>query len=179
MYYPKSKIQEGLYTSGNEFIISSTKEKYAGYYYATYDGKYYTGQSPTDSSLLLIKPQDSIKDISTRGPEFYYPVITEADYNNGYITRYFSKRVNGDATNILEITEKDYDRYTDTLEVLYITTQLDWKISGPLYDDFSNPNMPVYGVVDTNKRMIKLKEKEIPCLGLYLHNLTQFYEGQI
>ena len=45
-YYPKSQIKTGLYTKGNEFIISNNKESYKGYYWVTSTGEFYTGKTP-------------------------------------------------------------------------------------------------------------------------------------
>lgn len=48
MYYPKSQITPNLYTNGDEFIISSTKEIYSGYYFLVSTGQYFTGKNPDD-----------------------------------------------------------------------------------------------------------------------------------
>ena len=39
MYYPKSQIKPNLYTNGEEFILSTTKETYKGPYYKISSGK--------------------------------------------------------------------------------------------------------------------------------------------
>ena len=33
MYYPKSQIKTNLYTNGVEYILSTTKSGYSGFYY--------------------------------------------------------------------------------------------------------------------------------------------------
>jgi hypothetical protein len=61
MYYPKSQLKTNLYTNGGEYILSTTKENYKGYYYETSSGTKYTGKTPQDGSntlLLLPPPQD-------------------------------------------------------------------------------------------------------------------------
>ena len=50
MYYPKSKIQTNLYTNGYELAYLSTLDNYVGFYYKTYDGKYFSGKSNPTSS---------------------------------------------------------------------------------------------------------------------------------
>lgn len=173
MYYPKAKILSSQYTSGNDFILKSTQERYKGYYYATYDGRYFTGKEPNSSSLELSKV-NQINNDSSFTPSFHYPKISDLDKQRGYITRYFTKRVNGDAGTINEV---NLDTFIEaSSQVLYNAITLDWKITGPLYDDLSNMNYPKYGVVDTNSRMLKLKEKDMPGISLYLKNLTQFYQ---
>ena len=43
MYYPKSQILPNLYTNGEEYIYSSNSKEYIGSYFATADGKFFTG----------------------------------------------------------------------------------------------------------------------------------------
>jgi len=57
MYYPQSQIKANLYTNGNEYILSTTKENYKGYFYEVSNGSKYTGKSPSDPpNILLISP---------------------------------------------------------------------------------------------------------------------------
>jgi hypothetical protein len=57
MYFPKSQIKSNLYTNGGEYILSTTKESYVGYYYETSKGTTYTGKTPQDGpNIILIKP---------------------------------------------------------------------------------------------------------------------------
>ena len=57
MYYPKFKIITNLFTNTKEFVIKETNSVYTGFYWKTYDGKFYTGKSPDDSSKELEKIQ--------------------------------------------------------------------------------------------------------------------------
>jgi hypothetical protein len=55
-YYPKSQLKLNLYTNGGEYILSTTKELYIGYYYQTSANTSYTGKTPEDgTNILLIK----------------------------------------------------------------------------------------------------------------------------
>jgi|TARA_B110000967_G_scaffold53125_1_gene54436 hypothetical protein len=59
MYYPKSQIQEGLYTSGGEYMIVSTSEPYTGYYYQVSNNQRFTGKNPStppNNQLVNIPP---------------------------------------------------------------------------------------------------------------------------
>jgi len=58
MYYPKSQIKTELYTNGGEYILSTTKENYIGYYFEISSGKKYTGKTPQDGPNipLLLSP---------------------------------------------------------------------------------------------------------------------------
>ena len=48
MYFPKSQIKTNLYTNGEDFVLSTTKSKYVGYYWTNSSGKYYSGKTPDD-----------------------------------------------------------------------------------------------------------------------------------
>ncbi len=56
-YYPSSQIKPNQYTNGGEYILSTTKENYKGYYYETSSGTKYTGKTPQDGpNIQLITP---------------------------------------------------------------------------------------------------------------------------
>jgi len=56
LYYPSSQIKPNLYTNGGEYILSSTKEDYKGFYYKTSKGTKYTGKNPQNKlNILLIE----------------------------------------------------------------------------------------------------------------------------
>jgi hypothetical protein len=58
MYYPNSQIETGLYTNGQEYVLSSTKESYIGYYWKTSSGKLYTGKTPQDKNIQELLPAE-------------------------------------------------------------------------------------------------------------------------
>lgn len=55
-YYPKSQIESNLFTPGGSYKIFVTGEPYQGDYYATSNGKKYTGKFPGDGQNLEIVP---------------------------------------------------------------------------------------------------------------------------
>ena len=55
-YYPKSQIKTNLKTSGDEFILSSTREKYIGFYYEVSNGDKFAGKTPENGSNILLLP---------------------------------------------------------------------------------------------------------------------------
>lgn len=59
-YYPLSQIQTNLFTTNDkEFVVKSTNNFYAGKYWGTSDGKFFTGEGPQDTtSLELIKSKE-------------------------------------------------------------------------------------------------------------------------
>ena len=48
MYIPKNKISTNLYSRNDDLVYKFNQKKYTGYYYKTYDGKYFTGKNPND-----------------------------------------------------------------------------------------------------------------------------------
>ena len=56
MYYPKSQIKPNLYTNGNEYILSTSKTEYKGYYYEISTGQLYTGKNPSTKPNILLLP---------------------------------------------------------------------------------------------------------------------------
>jgi hypothetical protein len=171
MYYPKSEITPNLSTNGTEFVYVSTGKLYKGPYYATSDGKFYTGAEYSPNAQEIIK--SSIKSVSKSStPINFIPQPSSTDYNNGFFIRYVIKRVNSGIETIKEINETDY--YTIIRNPLYNATQFKWKLTGPLYDDLSNPNMPVYGIIDTNERTLQQQEYIIPGISKFFVNLAQY-----
>jgi hypothetical protein len=61
-YYPLSQIKSNLYTNGDEYILSTTREAYTGYYYRVSNGKKYTGKTPQDGLNILLL--DIVKDLN-------------------------------------------------------------------------------------------------------------------
>jgi hypothetical protein len=53
-YFPKSQIKPNLYTNGDEFSISSTRQPYKGFYYEISSGQKYTGKTPGDGLNQLL-----------------------------------------------------------------------------------------------------------------------------
>lgn len=170
MYYPINKIVTDLFTAGNEFAVAATLRPYKGYYFSTFDGKYFTGNKSAANSVELMKYTVNKSTTSNQQLSFYSPTPSEDDYKKGFIKRYFIKRVNAGIDTIKEISKADYEK--NKKNILYIFTQLDWKITGPLYD--IPGHISVSGIIDTNKRTVIKKEKELPGINFYIKNLSQF-----
>ncbi len=74
MYYPLSQINPNLYTNGDEFVYldpSKNNQPYTGNYFATSNGKFFTGKTPQDvpnnELVRTIKNPDSVSIIDTTG----------------------------------------------------------------------------------------------------------------
>ena len=56
MYYPKNQIETNLYSNG-KLLVKSTSLPYTGFYFSTYDGKYFSGAEPNkgDNITLIVR----------------------------------------------------------------------------------------------------------------------------
>jgi hypothetical protein len=149
MYYPKSQVKPNLYTNGREYILSTTKEEYKGYYYKISTGQLYTGKNPNEPQPILLEPLTSAT-LST--PELFIPdqltkIITSPiqpsptlpnrnipqfnqipptthQQQNGQFTRYFCKR-----NNELKYMEISLDTYT---QLSTKDPQIAWDLYTPI-----------------------------------------------
>lgn len=201
MYYPKNKILENQYTAGKQYIYKSSGKEYIGYYYILSDGRIFNGKNPqyypteelikfkdfsldsiTDPMVLSynkLKKGTSIEKILTYGiiPTFY-PNPTNEEYTLGIITRYFCKPINGNSSNIKEISKDTYEsllyKKGEYDSEFHIITKLPWQISGPLFNVYQGSIVIISGIINTNFNQIKLVERNFPGLSNYLRDLKEF-----
>jgi hypothetical protein len=84
-YYPLSQIKPNLYTNGDEYVLSTTREDYIGYYYEVSNGKKYTGKTPQDgSNILLLDLVKDTNDFPRTSPNS--PGLTPFTYYNSVLT---------------------------------------------------------------------------------------------
>ena len=169
MYYPSSEIELVSYTSGLDFEVKTTGKPYTGYYYATNDGKFFSGKK-YDSTTVEIVPL--VRNLSfgetIQAFNFHYSEPTDADYEKGFFTRYVIKRVNGDLESILEVSESEFNRATK--DPLYNTRSFIWKLTGPLY---TTPE-GIPGITNENQKTLDEVEKTIKEVKKYFTNLAQY-----
>lgn len=198
-YFPKNKILANQYTKGNEFLLDG--KPYVGAYYKTYNGKTYTGRNPIVGSSQEIIPilknnRENYPNINSKGgilldpntqqyinnpniqgletflkPIQFYPQPTDADYQKGYIMRYFAKKRN-DIGYVIEIDKETHlsllneDSVYDY--VTYQTVDVFWQITGPLRDDRKDKQYKIAGIIDTNKRLVETKDRNFRGLIEYI-----------
>jgi hypothetical protein len=169
MYYPQSEIELVSYTSGLDFEVKTTRKPYTGYYYATNDGKFFSGKK-YDSTTVEIVPL--VRNLSfgetIQAFNFHYSEPTDADYEKGFFTRYVIKRVNGDLESILEVSESEFNRANK--DPLYNTRSFIWKLKGPLYT--TSEGIP--GITNENQKTLDEVEKTIKEVKKYFTNLAQY-----
>jgi hypothetical protein len=118
-----------------------------------------------------------------KGREFYsldfpktiVPSPNDIDYENGFINRYFTQRVNDSNSFVFEMSLEEYNLL---LENPYWTlAQMTWRISGPASTVYSNNgSITDIGVVASNAASISIVSSKIKNIGLYLPNLLQFHK---
>lgn len=91
IYYPKTQIRTNLFTNGDEFINSNTKELYVGPYYETSLGQQFTGKNPQDPNTTPLIPisetplnptqttaeNDLVLDVRFTAPNYTYSILTK------------------------------------------------------------------------------------------------------
>jgi hypothetical protein len=108
-------------------------------------------------------------------PKTIVPSPNDIDYENGFINRYFTQRVNDSNSFVFEINLEEYNLL---LENPYWTlAQMTWRISGPTSPVYSNNgSITDIGVVASNAASISIISSKIKNIGLYLPNLLQFHK---
>ena len=84
MYFTKSQIKPNLYTNGGEYILSTTKQDYKGYYYKVSSGQQYTGKTPQDGAniLLLLANKLQFTNPNPSNPLESFPIELTDDEDN-------------------------------------------------------------------------------------------------
>jgi hypothetical protein len=150
-YYPSFRVKTNLNTTGTEFLLNGNP--YAGKYYATYDGKFFTGPNPAigpNQPLEKIENYVNQLAINSTGltgearrqfaiktkaqnidlakslePTSFSPKPTESDYSRGYFYRFFVKKIN-ERGYVKEISEQEFvgiERGTVAYDVSYYQIQ--------------------------------------------------------
>jgi hypothetical protein len=185
-YYPSFATKNNQITKGNEFFLEA--EPYSGKFYYDYKGDAYTGVDSVHGSNLFLTPINNpknkvlsmntrdlssfeieaqqntrIQEFSSRGlePTTYYPQPIDSDYQKGYITRYFAKKIN-QSGYVVEISPSEYVAFTNG-EVMYDISfyqvvSILWKITGPLNTQRISQYDIRAGIIDTNKRLTEAAE---------------------
>lgn len=204
VYYTKAQIQNGLITSGKEWMFTDNVE-YIGQYHRYTTGEVFSQASWTEGKSRQLIPYvdmlsittastdeigmnakvnfeyDSIKNLDIKPssiPNVGRELITDDDLKIGYFVRYFAyKRNDG---RCLELSKEKFNKIgqKDSLDdVMWEKIEIKWKIKGVLNDILdSNNNIVESGVYDTNKRTVALLSEKYPNLKFKLSNYTEYYQ---
>lgn len=190
-YYPKSRYSKPLKSNPNE-IFTMDGKPYDGLYVITFDGEMYTGEKPTKKSLNLqkIEVKDNINSKKINGnienikysnlngnnlqeflePTQYYPIITDKEYEEQRMIRYFAKQRKLRNFKFIEINKEIYD---DIVNQKGIYNYPGWDVMSMLWI-ISNGKLNEDFVKNQNIRITEEKNKQFIGLINYIQNYTQF-----
>lgn len=194
MYFPKSQIITDLTTNGSEFILADSGKSYVGFYFSTYNNKYYTGKTPQDgiTSLLIpiSPPNKSNKNTLTipsnpvisrnYNPPGYInssstPILppppksnivlpTLGDYETGEYQRYF---LNHNTTNLyLEINNHTYNNFKNK------NKNSQYQLYKPIVINWVLAGKPIE-TYEVNKNIVSLYQKQN-----FLNGFSNFFKGR-
>ena len=108
-------------------------------------------------------------------PKTIVPSPTDIDYENGFINRYFTQRVNDSNSFVFEMNLEEYNLLLEN--PYWIFGEMRWRITGPTSLVYSNNGtITDIGVIASNTASISIVSSKIKNIGLYLPNLLQFYK---
>lgn len=108
-------------------------------------------------------------------PKTTVPIPSDTDYENGFIERYFTQKVNDKNSYVFEIDKEEYSNLFKN--PYWISEIMKWRITGPI--------TPVYnidgiltdkGVIESNNASISIISEKVKNIGLYLPNILQFHK---
>lgn len=158
MKIPINKIQENLYTEGNEFVEKKSFRPYKGYYYST-GNNFYSGKIFNLNAIEIVKKSKETEKVSSLNNEslnYFFNssnstkgiiinqteikgihfTPSEEDIKKGFATRYFIKKQN---TNPILIKEINKNTFNSLNNPIYLKSQLIWKVnSGFNQEDIDN-----------------------------------------
>jgi hypothetical protein len=154
MYIPKSRILTNQYSNDNSLVYKSNKEVYTGFYYKTFEGKYFTGKTqndPPNEELELVEDINSIPIVEQPQNSIAYsdaPTIFEdintPGYSESMVVKYATlQKVDLNKSTLINMptqeyptpTEEDYDIGSFTRYFCVKTNQPVWlEISSETFD---------------------------------------------
>ena len=108
-------------------------------------------------------------------PKSIVPAPTNIDYENGFIERYFTQRVNDSNSFVFEISLGEYNLLLEN--PYWLLQKMRWRITGPKSPVYSmDGQMTDIGVMSSNNTSISIVATKIKNMGLYLPNPLQFHK---
>lgn len=161
MYTPKNRIVTNQYTSGNLLVDKTTQEFYRGFYYKTFNGKYFSGKTPNDTpsvELEFVQSTDSNYNDSLPQNELaygdaptYLDDINSEGYNQETVIKY-AKMKGINLNNIPRVfvptqhypqpTEDDYKLGVFTRYFVVKTNEIQYmELSKDIYNKIKNKDI--------------------------------------
>jgi len=186
------------YTYGNEYIVSTTGKNYIGFYHITNQGIIYSGKTPNsiNKQLLLTKTKSIVLNQTSqqyvnlqqqKGNQFnlilpdplpFFPQPNESDYQQGYFTRYFTKKINDKGIDTLrEIDLQTYSKINEGSpeynSYIWKTTKCKWILTGNIDDTIIN-GVVIKGIKTTNYNLVLRASQLVEGLEYFIKDYTQF-----
>ena len=183
-YLPKSKVNIKEASSG-EFVYRKGKKPFKGKYLELSNGKYYAGtnvinlgdelvkakEDPSNNRIgnsfdsqkysLLKKKKKKFLQNTKRVP-INKPTPTEEDYDRGYYTRFFAKRIN-QSESYIEINSDTFQKLqekTDYDHHLYVVGSITWALKN--------------GTRKVNNNNLRILERTFPYISDFFPILNEF-----
>ena len=154
------------------FAFKSTGQEYEGAYVETNTGKLYAGNSPTDTKEELVATDsDAIRDRGITPPVFESDTVypSPADYERGYMIRYFLK--NNTSGKIIEVSSNNFTKFNN--KPYYKGSELKWILDKPAKDIF-NQGYVFNGAITRNKANTKQVSFIVKGLDIFITEYDQF-----
>jgi len=112
---------------------------------------------------------------SFSNPETIVPILTETNYETGFLSRYFCQKVNDKIGFVFEISFHTFKELQEN--PYWKTTILRWRLSGPIDPVYNDMGQLIdIGVIQSNKNSIQITASTLKNIGLYLPNVLQFHK---
>ena len=102
-------------------------------------------------------------------PKFYTFIVTENDYKNEFVYRYFVQKIND--TSVIEVSDKNYNNIQKNLFNKLVVT---WHLIGPERNVFVDGKLYEQGVYEKNLKEINAAAQSMPNLKNIITNYTQY-----
>jgi hypothetical protein len=167
MAIPKSKYSAPRHTPGLEYTLQG--KEYRGWYVETFQKRYYTGKTITDTSKEIFPIQNQkVQDNIFIEQEI---IPSTEDLNKGVFNRYVVQKINN--KKIIEVTK---ERYSTLLKKsAYRGVIIPWITKGPSENIFFN-NYPYFGAAHRNKQTVTQAENTISGITNFFKDYSEFVE---
>jgi hypothetical protein len=121
----------------------------------------------------IVKQYGDNMDVRTSAPISTKPLPTKYDYTVGIFYRYFAKKINENV--LVEIKSEDIQKINASL---YTIATVNWKITGPRENKYTNNFIDGTGVIQQNLHEIERVYKEYGVdLKNVLPNPLEYWRG--
>jgi hypothetical protein len=184
-YYTKDEITANLYTMGGEWMTTDDVE-YKGLYHTYATGEIYTQGTWNQNTSVKLIPYERIDpaakifkqltniDVKYDSIQTYVVNVTEQNRLDGYISRYFIKKIN--ETSITEIDSTQFNAWISGQidNNVYVAVEIIWRITGNQTTQYVN-GVQLPGVSESNLQRIQNAERVIPGISSKLSNPLEYY----